>query len=127
MVTCQHRCQPLYAHHGPCLHPRPAVVARKVPDSHWRPDDPPSAPKTPGVGLWAELGACRDAPGVDFYPEPKSRKGAKEAERAKAVCAGCPVRQACRRGGMDERFGIWGGLTETERGRLRNARRPHAA
>ena len=95
-------------HHGPCLPPRPAVVSRKVPDRHWRPDDPPVTTKTPGVGPWAELAACRDAPGVDFFPELRTKNGAEKADRAKAVCARCRVRAACLEAGLEEQFGNMG-------------------
>ena len=44
---------------------------------------------------------------------------------AKAVCAGCPVREACLDYALanSEHFGVWGGTTERERRRLRNLRR----
>lgn len=38
---------------------------------------------------------------------------------AKALCAKCPVRATCLERGMDEEFGVWGGLTRAERKRLR--------
>lgn len=61
---------------------------------------------------------------VAFYPplrpEKRSVKAARE-ERAKAVCAACPVRLQCLEQAVEsgERFGIWGGLTDTERSGLR--------
>jgi WhiB family redox-sensing transcriptional regulator len=41
------------------------------------------------------------------------------------VCAGCPVRLQCLEMALqnDERFGIWGGLSERERRRVRLQRR----
>jgi WhiB family redox-sensing transcriptional regulator len=41
------------------------------------------------------------------------------------VCVGCDVRAECLEYAManDERFGIWGGLSERERRRLRQTRR----
>lgn len=40
---------------------------------------------------------------------------------AKQICAACPVRLACLQWALDnyEQYGIWGGLTERERRRLR--------
>ena len=59
--------------------------------------------------------ACTTADPDLFFPEP----GDTFAERrAKAICAGCPVRAACLAGAIDrgEPVGIFGGLNETERG-----------
>lgn len=69
---------------------------------------------------WMALGACRDHPEVDFYDAPR------RAARAKRICAGCPVREACLRWAMeqDEPDGVWGGLTPGERRALRPKRRP---
>ena len=69
--------------------------------------------------------------GVDpdlFFPE----RGASTRE-AKAVCRACVVRQDCLEYALvnGEKFGIWGGLSERERRRLRRqralARRPAPA
>jgi hypothetical protein len=35
------------------------------------------------------------------------------------VCAGCRVRLSCLEGGIEEQWGVWGGLTALERKRLR--------
>lgn len=68
---------------------------------------------------WYELG---DGQGVDpdlFFPE----RGA-STEEAKAVCAGCAVREQCLEFALTngEKFGIWGGLSERERRRIRRER-----
>jgi WhiB family transcriptional regulator, redox-sensing transcriptional regulator len=60
--------------------------------------------------------------GVDpdlFFPE----RGASTRE-AKEVCRGCVVRAECLEYALDnaEKFGIWGGMSERERRRLRRAR-----
>ena len=60
--------------------------------------------------------------GVDpdlFFPE----RGASTRE-AKEVCRGCGVREDCLEYALanGEKFGIWGGLSERERRRLRRAR-----
>ena len=51
-----------------------------------------------------------------FFPE----KGGSTRE-AKRICMGCEVRDACLEYALahDERFGIWGGLSERERRRLK--------
>lgn len=60
--------------------------------------------------------------GVDpdlFFPE----RGASTRE-AKEVCRGCVVREECLEYALSngEKFGIWGGMSERERRRLRRAR-----
>lgn len=60
--------------------------------------------------------------GVDpdlFFPE----RGA-STKQAKAVCHGCTVRNACLEYALAnaEKFGIWGGLSERERRRIRAQR-----
>ena len=68
---------------------------------------------------WQDLANCL---GVDpdlFFPE----RGASTRE-AKEVCKGCSVRAECLEYALSngERFGIWGGLSERERRRLRRQR-----
>ena len=68
---------------------------------------------------WQEEANCL---GVDpdlFFPE----RGASTRE-AKEVCRGCVVREACLEYALTngEKFGIWGGMSERERRRLRRAR-----
>ena len=75
-------------------------------------------------GAWRRLAACAGEHGEAFYPplrpEKRSAKAARE-QRAKAVCAGCTVREQCLEQALDqgERYGIWGGLTDGERSHLR--------
>ena len=69
-------------------------------------------------GEWADRGACRTVPTEVFFPG----RGA-STEAAKAVCRSCPVLGECRDyavavGGLK---GVWGGLAEVERKRLRAA------
>lgn len=68
------------------------------------------------VGGWMLFVNCG---GVDpdlFFPE----RGASQKE-AKAVCRSCVVREDCLEYALenDEKFGIWGGLSERERRRYR--------
>ena len=64
---------------------------------------------------WRAESACRGTDPELFYPE----HGASNKE-AKDVCRGCPVRADCLEYALtnNEKFGIWGGLTERERRRL---------
>jgi WhiB family redox-sensing transcriptional regulator len=68
---------------------------------------------------WANQAACREAPGVDFFAEGRHPSGIEQTEGAKAVCKGCRVRLMCLDAGLDEEWGVWGGLAAAERRRLR--------
>ena len=71
-----------------------------------------------GVGElgWQERALCAQTDPEAFFPE----KGGSTRD-AKRVCVGCEVRSACLEYALanDERFGIWGGLSERERRRLK--------
>ena len=72
-----------------------------------------------GDKRWQEQANCL---GVDpdlFFPE----RGASTRE-AKSVCCNCEVRADCLEYALvnGEKFGIWGGLSERERRRLRRQR-----
>ncbi|MDT0382587.1 WhiB family transcriptional regulator [Streptomyces sp. DSM 42041] len=58
-----------------------------------------------------------------FFPKPRDRAA---IVQARALCARCPVREACFNYALDNglREGIWGGLTEAER-RPRHAKVAH--
>ncbi len=61
---------------------------------------------------WQENALCAQTDPEAFFPE----KGGSTRE-AKRICAGCEVRAECLEYALsnDERFGIWGGLSERER------------
>jgi WhiB family redox-sensing transcriptional regulator len=65
---------------------------------------------------WQENALCAQTDPEAFFPE----KGGSTRE-AKRICSGCDVRAECLEYALahDERFGIWGGLSERERRRLR--------
>jgi len=70
---------------------------------------------------WQSLGACRNVKNPDmFYPDNYSKRSP-EVQAAKGVCDRCPVKTACRAYALTHREseGIWGGLTPTERWRVR--------
>ena len=69
---------------------------------------------------WRQDALCAETDPEAFFPE----KGGSTRE-AKRVCSGCSVRAECLESALanDERFGIWGGLSERERRRLRLLRR----
>ncbi|HHU09458.1 MAG TPA: WhiB family transcriptional regulator [Intrasporangiaceae bacterium] len=80
-------------------------------------------PPTPAAHLWdwQQQGACRVLPPeMFFHPEGERGKArAQRIERAKEVCAACPVIVACREHALAirEPYGVWGGLDEEERAR----------
>ena len=75
-----------------------------------------------GIGLeadaqsWQERALCAETDPEAFFPE----KGGSTRE-AKKICTWCEVKAECLEYALanDERFGIWGGLSERERRRLR--------
>jgi WhiB family redox-sensing transcriptional regulator len=65
---------------------------------------------------WQERALCAQTDPESFFPE----KGGSTRE-AKRICVGCEVKPECLTYALanDERFGIWGGLSERERRRLK--------
>ena len=65
---------------------------------------------------WMDEALCAQTDPESFYPE----KGGSTRE-AKKTCERCLVRAECLDWALatDERFGIWGGLSERERRRLK--------
>lgn len=65
---------------------------------------------------WQEKALCAQTDPEAFFPE----KGGSTRE-AKKICLSCEVRVECLEYALeqDERFGIWGGLSERERRRLK--------
>ncbi|WP_410506894.1 WhiB family transcriptional regulator [[Mycobacterium] appelbergii] len=74
------------------------------------------APATEEDDQWQERALCAQTDPEAFFPE----KGGSTRE-AKRICQGCEVKNACLDYALahDERFGIWGGLSERERRRLK--------
>jgi WhiB family redox-sensing transcriptional regulator len=70
----------------------------------------------PEEASWQERSLCAQTDPEAFFPE----KGGSTRE-AKKICTGCEVRTECLEYALehDERFGIWGGLSERERRRLK--------
>ncbi len=68
---------------------------------------------------WWKFANCLGVEPNLFYPE----RGASTRE-AKEVCRGCAVRDECLEYAINngEKFGIWGGLSERERRRVRRQR-----
>ena len=68
---------------------------------------------------WQSRANCMGVDPELFFPE----RGSSTRE-AKEVCRGCVVREQCLEYALanGEKFGIWGGLSERERRRIRRQR-----
>src|SRR6201987_5119503 len=95
----------------------PAPIARPhltgVPGGPFESDPDPLHPP---ADQWQDGALCPQTDPEAFFPE----KGGSTRE-AKKICLGCEVRAECLDYALahDERFGIWGGLSERERRRLK--------
>jgi WhiB family redox-sensing transcriptional regulator len=108
-------------------HPQPARYVPSAPEN-WFVD--PVRLGVPGVRqpstvapleeenplAWQSDSLCAQTDPEAFFPE----KGGSTRD-AKKICASCEVRAQCLEYALenDERFGIWGGLSERERRKLR--------
>jgi WhiB family redox-sensing transcriptional regulator len=92
-----------------------------------RAEGPVAVVEDGGRQAWLDRAACRDTDPERFFPEPGEQTKAAEA---KAICAGCQVRDQCRdlavnaAGGIDHDHGVFGGTLPAERSRLRGNRFP---
>jgi WhiB family transcriptional regulator, redox-sensing transcriptional regulator len=79
------------------------------PSFEWTPE-----PREP----WVDEGLCTQTDPEMFFPELGG-----STRSAKKVCASCEVKERCLQYALenDERFGVWGGLSERERRKLRKA------
>jgi WhiB family redox-sensing transcriptional regulator len=104
--------------------PRRGVPGRGVPEN-WFVDPvrlgvpgvrQPSVDDDQEILSWQADSLCAQTDPEAFFPE----KGGSTRE-AKKICASCEVRTNCLEYALenDERFGIWGGLSERERRKLR--------
>ncbi len=85
--------------------------------------DGPSASTLPLLGAgqfpdWMDRGVCHQTDPELFFPE----KGGSTRE-AMSICARCPVAAECLDYAIDndERFGIWGGVSERHRRAIKKA------
>lgn len=69
---------------------------------------------------WQPMSNCLGIDPAMFFPG----RG-EDTTPARAVCEGCQVRVECLEFALDqgEKYGIWGGLSERERRRIRRTRR----
>ncbi|WFP17389.1 WhiB family transcriptional regulator [Citricoccus muralis] len=99
------------------LHPGDAPAPQSAPDAGtWLGIPGFGHPEDEGELAWQADALCAQTDPEAFFPE----KGGSTRD-AKKVCSACTVRSECLEYALanDERFGIWGGLSERERRRLR--------
>jgi len=67
---------------------------------------------------WRDAAACSGTESDLFFPVAEESA---ETSRAKEICASCPVQEACLAYALttNQTDGVWGGMTATERRRLR--------
>lgn len=71
---------------------------------------------------WRHRAACRDEDPELFFPVGAAGPvPQRDIDRARAVCARCPVREQCLQWATDsgEDFGVWGGHSDSERRKLK--------
>jgi WhiB family transcriptional regulator, redox-sensing transcriptional regulator len=69
---------------------------------------------------WMADGLCRTHPPATFFPS-----DGVGVDRARKICAGCPVQAPCLEYALEHRIdhGVWGGTSERERRRILKRRR----
>jgi WhiB family redox-sensing transcriptional regulator len=76
---------------------------------------------------WRHRAECRDYDPELFFPVATAAtpEGQAQLTQAAAVCARCPVRECCLAWALNtnQQYGVWGGLGEAERRRMRRERR----
>lgn len=72
---------------------------------------------------WRRDAACRDFPTDLFFPIGHGPRAEAQANQAKSICDQCPVRAECLDYSLliNAQFGVFGGLTEDERRRVRRS------
>jgi WhiB family redox-sensing transcriptional regulator len=73
------------------------------------------------TAAWRSAGACLHADPDLFFPISMTGRAVEQVQRAKAICASCPVLAECKEFARihDAGYGIWGGTTPEERRRSR--------
>ena len=70
---------------------------------------------------WMQDGLCREVDADLFFPDGVGNAVRYGNDRARTVCSNCTVRVECLEFALatDQRFGVWGGLSEDERRALK--------
>ncbi|MER6917085.1 WhiB family transcriptional regulator [Streptomyces sp. NPDC000594] len=80
----------------------------------------PATEPTAGVD-WRHNAVCREEDPELFFPIGTTGPALLQIDEAKAVCRRCPVMEQCLQWALeaDQEHGVWGGLSESERRRMR--------
>ncbi|HTV10219.1 MAG TPA: WhiB family transcriptional regulator [Acidimicrobiales bacterium] len=94
--------------------PLSASLAAVLKEAGWDLSDAP--PERPP---WHGRAACRGKGNDAFFPATDDRRPSAQKAYAQALmyCRACPVINECRRAGQHEMFGLWGGLSPSQRKR----------
>ena len=70
---------------------------------------------------WRDSALCAQVDWDLFFPD----RGGKSGRIAKRICDRCPVKQECLQWSLDHdvHYGVWGGLSETQRRQLREQKK----
>ncbi|GHH55539.1 WhiB family transcriptional regulator [Streptomyces candidus] len=70
---------------------------------------------------WRAASACKDEDPELFFPIGNTGPALLQIEEAKAVCRACPVLERCLQWALEsgQEHGVWGGLDEDDRHRMR--------
>ncbi|MEU5583037.1 WhiB family transcriptional regulator [Streptomyces huasconensis] len=70
---------------------------------------------------WRHNAVCREEDPELFFPIGNTGPALLQIEEAKAVCRRCPVMEQCLQWALEagEEAGVWGGLSEDDRSRLK--------
>jgi WhiB family transcriptional regulator, redox-sensing transcriptional regulator len=84
------------------------------------PTAPPPLHTEDAATAWMADGNCRLYPPATFFPS-----DGVGVDKARKICAGCPVTESCLEYALDHRIdhGVWGGCSERERRRILKRRR----
>lgn len=74
---------------------------------------------------WQSRAACLDVD-IEVFFRMRTKAGQPTSDihaEARAICAGCEVREECFNFGLRQTHGVWGGFSDGERYNIRTGRR----
>jgi WhiB family redox-sensing transcriptional regulator len=78
-------------------------------------------PDLPVNTNWREHSACKEEDPELFFPIGNTGPALLQIDEAKAVCRRCPVVERCASWALEmgEAYGVWGGMSEADRRRIK--------